>query len=235
MARDEPEWPFNVPLRLQTIENSMAETLKRFESTFTSLQRSEVSKSDRLRTVEASLATSSSTVEDRRRSSVGLVKKGSVTDVSDGDLPLLAKVLGRLQFVEASLGSLPNSSDGERAAEDVEERLQAIEGSLAAPKPALDERRRSTLERIKRMSMACFVREEPARPAWLAGVPDRLQSLVSLDAAEERLRVIETSQTSVYSGVEVKNAGDSDALTESALRFGVLGICISGGEVLGFG
>ena len=115
----------------------------------------------------------------------------------------------------------------------MEERLQAIEGSLAAPKPALDERRRSTLERIKRM--ACFVREEPARPAWLAGVPDRLQSLVSLDADEERLRVIETSQTSVYSGVEVKNAGDSDALTESALRFGVLGICISGGEVLGFG
>ena len=213
MARDEPEWPFNVPPRLQTIENSMAETLKRFESTFTSLQRSEASKSDRLRTVEASLATSSSTVEDRRRSSVGLVKRGSVTDISAGDLPLLAKVLGRLQSVEASLASLPNSSDGERAAEDVEERLQAIEGSLAAPKPALDERRRSTLERIKRMSMACFVREEPARPAWLAGVPDRLQSLESLDADEERLRAIETSQTSVYSGVEVKNAGDSDALT----------------------
>ena len=61
--------------RLQTIENSMAETLKCFESTFTSLQRSVASKSDRFRTVEASLATSSSPVEDRRRSSVGLVKR----------------------------------------------------------------------------------------------------------------------------------------------------------------
>ena len=74
-------------------------------------------------------------------------------DVSAGDSPLLAKVLGRLQSVEASLASLTNSSDGERAAEDVEGRLQAIKASLAAPKPALDGRRRSALERIKRTSM----------------------------------------------------------------------------------
>ena len=53
-------------------------------------------------------------------------------DVSAGDSPLLAKELGRLHSVEASLVSLTNSSDGERAAEDVEERLQAIEASLAA-------------------------------------------------------------------------------------------------------
>ena len=128
----------------------MTETLKRIESTFTSLQRNEA-------TVEAFLATSSSPVEDKRRSSVGLVKRGSVTDVSAGDSPLLAKVLGRLQSVEASLASLTNSSDGKRAAEDVEERLQTIEGSFAAPKPAPDERRRSALERINRTSMACFV------------------------------------------------------------------------------
>ena len=51
VARDEPEWFFSVPPRLQTIENSMAETLERFESTFTSLPRSEASRSDRLRTV----------------------------------------------------------------------------------------------------------------------------------------------------------------------------------------
>ena len=57
---------------------------------------------DRLRTVEASLETSSSLVEDGRRSSVGLVVRGFVTDVSDGDSPLLPKVLGRLQSVEAS-------------------------------------------------------------------------------------------------------------------------------------
>ena len=68
--------------------------------------------------------------EDRRRATVGLVKRGSVSDVSAGDSPLLAKVLGRLQFVVASLVSVTNSSDGERAAEDVEERLQAIEASL---------------------------------------------------------------------------------------------------------
>ena len=73
-----------------------------------------------------------------------------------------------------------------------------------------------------------------ALPGW-AGVPVRLQSLESSDADEERLRAIETSQTSVHSGVEVKNAGDSDALTVSASQFGVLGICISGGEVLGSG
>ena len=159
VARDEPEWFFSVPPRLQTIENSMAEILDRFESRFTSLQRSEASRFDRLRTVEASLATSSSSVEDRRRSSVGLVKRGSVTDVSAGDSPLLAKVLGRLQSVEASFASLTNSPDGERAAEDVEERLRAIEASLAAPKPSLL-RRRSSLDRIKRTSMASFVRVE---------------------------------------------------------------------------
>ena len=50
VARDEPEWLFSVPPRLQTTENSMAETLERFESTFTSLPK------------------------DRRRASVGLVK-----------------------------------------------------------------------------------------------------------------------------------------------------------------
>ena len=61
---------------------------------------------DRLRTVEASLAMLSSLVEDRRRSSVGLVMRGFVTDVSDGDSPLLVKVLGRLQSIEASLVSL---------------------------------------------------------------------------------------------------------------------------------
>ena len=44
-----------------------------------------------------------------------------MTDVSDGDAPLLAKVLGRLQSVEASLASLTNSFVGEQAAEDVEE------------------------------------------------------------------------------------------------------------------
>ena len=48
-----------------------------------------------------------------------------MSDVFAGDSSLLAKVLGRLQSVEASLVSLTNSSDGERAAEDVEERLQA--------------------------------------------------------------------------------------------------------------
>ena len=79
VARDEPEWFFSVPPRLQTIENSMAVTLERFVSTFTSLPRSEASRFDRLRTVEASLATSSSLVEDRRRASVGLVKWGSVS------------------------------------------------------------------------------------------------------------------------------------------------------------
>ena len=62
----------------------------------------------------------------RRRATVGLVKRGSVSDVSAGDSPLLAEVLGRLQSVVASLASVTNSSDGERAAEDVEERLQAI-------------------------------------------------------------------------------------------------------------
>ena len=67
--------------------------------------------------------------EDRRRASVGLVRRGSVSDVFAGDSSLLAKVLGRLQSVEASLASLTNSSDGERAAEDVEERLQVIEPS----------------------------------------------------------------------------------------------------------
>ena len=51
VARDEPEWFFCVPPRLQTIENSMAVTLERFMSTFTSLPRSEASRSDRLRTV----------------------------------------------------------------------------------------------------------------------------------------------------------------------------------------
>ena len=82
---------------------------------------------DRLRTVEASLATSSSLVEDRRRSSVGLVMRGFVTDISDGDSPLLPKVLGRLQSVEASLASLTNSVVEEQAAEDVEESVQAID------------------------------------------------------------------------------------------------------------
>ena len=61
----------------------------------------------------------------------------------------------------------------------MEERLQAIEASLRGFKPTLDERRRSALERIKRTSMASFVREEPALPALLAGVPDHLQSLES--------------------------------------------------------
>ena len=42
-----------------------------------------------------------------------------MSDVFAGDSSLLAKVLGRLQSVEASLVSLTNSSDGERAAEDV--------------------------------------------------------------------------------------------------------------------
>ena len=51
VARDEPEWFFSVPPWFQTIENSMAETLERFESTSTSLPRSEASRSDRLRTV----------------------------------------------------------------------------------------------------------------------------------------------------------------------------------------
>ena len=51
VARDEPEWLFSVPPWLQTIENSMAETLERFESTFTFLPRSEASRSDRHRPV----------------------------------------------------------------------------------------------------------------------------------------------------------------------------------------
>ena len=50
VARDEPEWLFSVPPWLQTIENSMAETLERFKNTFTFLPK------------------------DRRRASVGLVK-----------------------------------------------------------------------------------------------------------------------------------------------------------------
>ena len=116
---------------------------------------------------------------DRRRSSVGLVKRGSVMDFSAGDSPLLAKVLGRLLSVEASLASLTNSSDGERAAEDVEERLQAIEASLAAPKPAVEEWKRSALERIKRTSMASFVREEPCIPCLVGRCPDHFQSLES--------------------------------------------------------
>ena len=41
VARDKPEWLSGVPPRLQTIENSMAETLKRFESTLTSLPRTD--------------------------------------------------------------------------------------------------------------------------------------------------------------------------------------------------
>ena len=41
VARDEPEWFFSVPPRMQAIENSMAETIERFESMFTSLLRSE--------------------------------------------------------------------------------------------------------------------------------------------------------------------------------------------------
>ena len=51
VARDEPEWLFSVPPWLQTIENSMAETLERFESTFTFLPRSEAIRSDRHRPV----------------------------------------------------------------------------------------------------------------------------------------------------------------------------------------
>ena len=93
-------------------------------------------------------------MEDRRRASVGLVKWGSVSDVFAGDSSLLAKVLGRLQSVEASLVSLTNS-DGERAAEDVEERLQAIEASLAASKPTLDERRRSAQVFVRRVDSTC--------------------------------------------------------------------------------
>ena len=59
-----------------------------------------------------------------------------MTDVSAGDSPLLAKVLGRLQSVKASFASLTNSSDGERAAEDVPSRrpsrlpLQSLEFRL---------------------------------------------------------------------------------------------------------
>ena len=45
-----------------------------------------------------------------------------MTDVFAGDSPLLANLLGRLQSVKASLASLANSSDGERAAEDVPSR-----------------------------------------------------------------------------------------------------------------
>ena len=50
-----------------------------------------------------------------------------MTDVSDGDSPLLAKVLGRLQSVEASLVSSTNFFVGEQAVEDVEESVQAID------------------------------------------------------------------------------------------------------------
>ena len=78
-----------------------------------------------------------------------------MSDVFAGDSSLLAKVLGRLQSVEASLASLTNSSDGERAAEDVEERLQAIETSLAASKPTLDERRRSAQVFARRVDSTC--------------------------------------------------------------------------------
>ena len=67
-----------------------------------------------------------------------------MSDVFAGNSSLLAKMLGRLQSVEASLVSLTNSSDGERAVVDVEERLQAIEASLAASKPTLYERKRLT-------------------------------------------------------------------------------------------
>ena len=42
-----------------------------------------------------------------------------------------------------------NSSDGERAAEDVEERLEAIEASLAPSKPTLNERRRLTGQHVR--------------------------------------------------------------------------------------
>ena len=41
VARDKPEWLLSVPPRLQTIENSMAETLERLECTFTSLPRTD--------------------------------------------------------------------------------------------------------------------------------------------------------------------------------------------------
>ena len=41
--------------------------------------------------------------------------------------PLLARVLGRLQSVEASLASWTNSFVGEQAAEDVEESVQAVD------------------------------------------------------------------------------------------------------------
>ena len=115
VARDKPEWLFSVPPRLQTIENSMAVDPRALrEHVYFS-------------------------AEDRRRATVGLVKRGSVSDVSAGDSPLLAEVLGRLHSVVASLASVTISSDGERAAEDVEERLQAIEASLRGFKPTLDE------------------------------------------------------------------------------------------------
>ena len=222
MARDKPEWLSGVPPRLQTIENSMAETLERFESMFTSLPRS----------------------DDALQSGLS---RGVPCWTSLLAISLLAEVLGRLQSVVASLASVTNSSDGERAAEDVEERLQAIEASLRGFKPTLDERRRSALERIKRTSMASFVREEPALPALLAGVPDHLQSLESSvasmsdvhrgprdlepsrrrdllqerfealedslsalafgsDADEEHLRAIETSQTSAHSELRSRPA-----------------------------
>ena len=104
----------------------MAEIKVRFESMFTSLQRSEAAGlivSGQLRRLW------------QRRVRCGgqttlfswACHEGFVTDVSDGDSPSLAKVLGRLQSVEASLASLTISFVGEQAAEDVEESVQAID------------------------------------------------------------------------------------------------------------
>ena len=85
VARDKPEWLLSVPSRLQL--NGRHPRALREHVYFSA--------------------------EDRRRATVGLVKRGSVSDVSAGISPLLSKVLGPLQFVIASLAFVTNSSDGE--------------------------------------------------------------------------------------------------------------------------